>query len=209
MKTRYAYSPIFLFIFPTISTAVAESSLPTNPTVAPRAAADPSSVVSNLEVLASPKASPRGTLDAPVDGQDGKPHAGPWVGTGSDRDRKKAKEANSPDRNVKSNMKGSSLERVGPDGKLIPHSNDGVMDDPGRLGPKEGTRGTEGGVSEKQKGDRLTKEKVPEKPKEAPPSPQSERHKIATDGRLSGKESKNSGVSETLGLPEVWPTGVP
>jgi hypothetical protein len=34
-------------------------------------------------------------------------------------------------------------------------SNGGVMDDPHRAGPKEGTRGTEGGVSEKGKEGKL------------------------------------------------------
>ena len=52
----------------------------------------------------------------------------------------------------------------------LPLSNDGVTDDPNRVSPKEGTRGTEGGVSEKSKDNgKLPTEKVPETPKEAPP----------------------------------------
>ncbi len=36
---------------------------------------------------------PVGTKDAPIDGKDGKPHAGPFVETEAERDRKKAKDS--------------------------------------------------------------------------------------------------------------------
>lgn len=207
MKIHRISSPIVLFLLPAIWTTVAAQSLPTEfTTLVPRGATDPNDVVSNLEVLASPKAVPRGTLDAPIDGKDGKPHAGPWVETSAERDRKKAKEENSPEGNSKFESKVSSLERLGPDGEAIPDSNDGVMDDPDRVAPKEGTRGTEGGVSEKQKESRLSKEKVPDGPKEAPPLPQSERQKLpVADEGVDQKETKGSDVSDTLGVLEVLP----
>lgn len=115
-----------------------------------------------------------GTKDAPVDGKDGKPHAGPWVG--NEKDANKAKPSLGPqidDSKVKETEK---LEIV--PGKKTDETNDGVMDDPTRQLPKHGTTGTEGGVSEKDKarkaqegqtGERL--EKKPASPKEAPPLP--------------------------------------
>ena len=50
----------------------------------------------------------------------------------------------------------------------IPESNDGVMDDKNRVGPKQGTTGTEGGVSGKSSSS--LEAKVPYAPKEAPGS---------------------------------------
>lgn len=123
----------------------------------------------------SPKVVARGTLDAPVDGKDGKPHAGPWVETNADRDRKKAKEMDGTVKVTK--LDTQTMNRLG-SGVSLPDSNDGVMDDPNRLGPKDGTRGTEGGVSEKSKGTNLVTEKFPETPKEAPPLPHSEQEKL-------------------------------
>ena len=122
-----------------------------------------------------PKAAPKGTLDAPVDGKDGKPHDGPWVETEAERDRKKDK---ADGRTYTAAGTEEAGDPLGQDGNLIPHSNEGVMDDPGRLGPKEGTRGTEGGMTEKTKDVKQLKEKVPETPKEARPLPHSEQEKI-------------------------------
>ena len=149
-----------------------------------------------------------GTKDAPVDGKDGRPHEGPFVETAAQRDRKKAKE---------------SGEEVSPSGKKpapkeaskgasytdgwnlpMPESNDGVMDDPHRLGPKEGTRGTEGGISEKNK-DRKAQEgqpdvkpeKKPDSPKEAPPLPHSEQEKLAPADKKDA--SKTDKVDPTHG----------
>ncbi|KAF7718729.1 Uncharacterized protein PECH_004289 [Penicillium ucsense] len=114
--------------------------------------------------------------DAPVDGKDGKPHAGPWVDTATDRDR---------------NAKGSD------------EAKSGVMDDPSRTGPKEGTRGTEGGVSEKEKVNQGTSEKVPGSPKEAPPRPHSEKQKQSTDSEASvGNGGRTSDDASALGMLE-------
>jgi Ca2+/H+ antiporter, TMEM165/GDT1 family len=120
------------------------------------------------------KAVPKGTLDAPVDGKDGKPHDGPWVETEAERDRKKDK----ADGRTATAADTEAGGRLGQDGKAIPHSNEGVMDDPARVGPKEGTRGTEGGMTEKTKDTKQYKDKVPETPKETRPLPHSEQEKI-------------------------------
>ncbi|KAG8534112.1 uncharacterized protein KY384_000956 [Bacidia gigantensis] len=126
-----------------------------------------------------------GTKDAPFDGKDGRPHLGPFVETSAERDRKKAKESGdevSTKTPAKDATKGST-------GDAVPASNDGVMDDPNRRGPKEGTRGTEGGITEKTKDGKEDKKDTPEKkpdpPKEAPPLPQSEQKTLE---KQTGKE---------------------
>ena len=76
------------------------------------------------------------------------------------------------------------------------------MDDPHRAGPKEGTRGTEGGVSEKGKEGQLTSEKVPGGPKEAPPLPHSETKKLGSDSddTATGSGSRSAEGPGGLGM---------
>ncbi|KAF7593599.1 hypothetical protein BBP40_011220 [Aspergillus hancockii] len=185
MKVQHVSSSILLFLLPAIATALtgAGPNLPlsTNPTIVERDAAHPNAAVDGL---AAPKVSPKGTLDAPVDGKDGRPHAGPWVETSADRDRKKTGTARTSEEKTDT--------KIGPDGKPIPYTNDGVMDDPHRPGPKEGTRGTEGGVSGKQTGSTNPGEKVPDSPKEAPPLPHSEQQKVPASEDAKGKPSDSN-----------------
>lgn len=143
------------------------------------------------------KAAPKGTLDAPVDGKDGKPHEGPWVETAAERDRKKDK-ADGRTFNVADTER--TGDRVAANGKAIPHSNEGVMDDPSRVGPKEGTRGTEGGMTEKTKDTKQIKDKVPETPKEARPLPHSEQEKIPGHEDIYETTDKKTGDS----VLQVW-----
>lgn len=118
----------------------------------------------------------------PVDGKDGRPHSGPFIETSAERDRKKALDA--PDELSEHT---EHTEHIGPDGTVIPTSNDGVMDDPNRPGPKEGTRGTEGGITEKAKSGQLGGEKTPDPPKEVPPLPHSEQQKIPGGGDMEAE----------------------
>lgn len=126
-------------------------------------------------------------VNVPVDGQDGRPHAGPWVVTS----RKKT-ETDGGGGRVKGKgtqgLRDSLVGRVAEDGV---RANDGVMDDPNRTGPKEGTRGTEGGVSEKQKGSSSAAEKRPGSPKEAPGLGQKS---------ADGKDAKGGGDLGMLGV---------
>ena len=140
-----------------------------------------------------------GTKDAPVDGKDGRPHLGPFVETGAERDRKKAKES-SGDIDVKKPVPDGVPTG---DGSKIPETNDGVMDDPHRTGPKEGTRGTEGGISEKNKDRKATElegakpEKKPDPPKEIPPLPHSEQASLDLKAaKDDGKKSKETGTED-------------
>jgi hypothetical protein len=124
--------------------------------------------------------------DAPVDGKDGRPHEGPFVETEAERGRKKAK-ASGDDELPSVGKKPAPKDVAGSDGlgHALPETNDGVMDDPARVAPKEGTTGTEGGISEKSR-ERLGNTnggqgalKVPEEPKAAPPLPHSEQEKLS------------------------------
>ena len=145
--------------------------------------------------------------DAPVDGKDGRPHEGPFVETAAERERKKAKDSGEENRGTsgankkpapKDMTKGVS-HTEGWDSHM-PESNDGVMDDPHRSGPKEGTRGTEGGISEKSRDKKAQEgqpgaqsEKKPDSPKEAPPLPHSEQEKIVSvDGKEPIKSDKEN-----------------
>jgi hypothetical protein len=128
--------------------------------IATSAPADQGANVAQLDKL-QPRYD-RASEVAPVDGNDGRPHNGPWIETDG-----KIDETLPP-------LDGQPDDPTIVNGKRIPDSNDGVMDDPNRQPPKEGTRGTEGGVSEKEKA-RLESEasgrrteKTPETPKEAP-----------------------------------------
>ncbi len=147
-----------------------------------------------------------GTKDAPVDGKDGKPHAGPFVETAAERERKKAKESGEGNGVSTSTKPLPKPLKPPPSGSLhsedsaIPVSNDGVMDDPNRASPKEGTRGTEGGVTEKDR-DRKAQEgqigakpeKKPDPPKEAPPLPHDEEQKLTTkEEEEVGKKGKEN-----------------
>lgn len=102
-----------------------------------------------------------GTKDAPVDGKDGKPHAGPFV------DPLPVKSSKEP---IEYTIKtGAAADRVVPD--------DSVMNDPSRKPPIKGTTGTEGGVTEKARNRKAMEDetgeihlKKPHKPKEPLPA---------------------------------------
>ena len=203
MKSNYyVRSPILLFLLPAIVNVAAESLRTDSSILTPREASpDPGTLIPDLQFLSSsPKAFRRGPPYAPLDGQDGKPHAGPWVETSAERDRKKAKEnaESSEASDIKFNSQASSHDYPGPDGKIMPHSNDGATDDPDKLGPKEGTRGSEG-MSGNLRNGKQSKERVPDSPKEAPPLPDSERQKVSLPDERVGDKEKGS-----LGVLEVW-----
>jgi hypothetical protein len=178
MKFRRRPSPLLLLLLPILlPTASARSikALSSDSSLFKREATPANAPIEAAVVPG--KANPVGTKDAPVDGKDGLPHQGPFVETGAERDRKKTKESDDK-APAPSPLKGSDIEHTVEPG--TPVSNDGVMDDPNRLGPKEGTRGTEGGVSEKSKDSKYA-DKVPDAPKKEPPLPHSETEKIGSE----------------------------
>lgn len=146
-----------------------------------------------------------GTKDAPVDGKDGKPHAGPFV------DRAKP-DATAAAKDPKETLNLAKLPGQPDDityheGQKIPEANDGVMNDLERPAPKVGTTGLEGGVSQKdqerkahegQFGTKL--EKTPESPKEAPPLPLSEQELVDAQRAKDAKARANGEATELGGL---------
>lgn len=137
-----------------------------------------------LATVATPKPGV-GTKDAPVDGLDGKPHAGPFVDISSDDKKKPAAGGEDIKKPLPASLQKLGAASKSDDWELIPEKNDGVMDATDRVAPKKGTTGTEGGVSERTKkekaadsllGDKV--EKDPIAPKEAPPVPPSEEEQM-------------------------------
>ena len=208
MKFRRRPAPLLLLLLPSLATALSaaaqdnsQSTLNKNTQVRDsRLDPNPSPVVD----LNTKSKYDIGTKDAPVDGKDGKPHAGPWVGT--EKDVKKPKSSPEDGELVVGKEDISDL----PDGIKIPQVNDGVMDDPNRELPKVGTTGTEGGVSEKDKarkahegqtGEKL--EKKPDSPKEAPPLPHSEQPKLKTESKSKDLDDDYADIGEGLGGLEV------
>ncbi|KAK3996974.1 hypothetical protein QBC44DRAFT_125956 [Cladorrhinum sp. PSN332] len=189
MRVRHRKSPLLLLLVPTLAaTAV----------LAVDSGAYPAPVPDNS--ISGKKFSSK---DAPVDGKDGKPHAGPFVELEHKTPEEHSELPILKDRPVDPTIMG---------GKKIPESNDGVMDDKHRSEPKKGTTGTEGGVSEKDKERKLKEqtggvvENKPQAPKEAPPLPHADQEKILAadpDGKYADKSVEDvSGLEKPVDLPE-------
>lgn len=188
MRLRHRKSPLLVLLIPSLAIAAA--------------VADRHLDKDSVAVLDGAASGRRlGTKDAPVDGIDGKPHAGPFVEL--DKSSESTKEL--------PRLKDRPADPLIVDGKRIPESHDGVMDDKNRPEPKKGTTGTEGGVSEKDK-DRKLKEKQtggkvenkPQTPKEAPPLPHSDQEQKVKVGNAGKSTEKTS--EDVLGLEVGTPT---
>lgn len=151
-------------------------------------------------VALSPKQ--QGTKDAPVDGFDGKPHAGPYV----DDQKVATKKGPGGIEELRPNTRKPTIAEKEELASKI-EKDDSVMNDPDRQSPK-GNTGTEGGVSAKDKerlehedktGEKM--EKVPESPKEAPELPTShgdQQH--IKDKQETSKDGKKDADGETRKL---------
>ncbi|EEQ91106.1 hypothetical protein RJZ56_005107 [Blastomyces dermatitidis] len=207
MRIRRFPSPFLLLAIPAITSTLANPLIDSSglansrSLISNRAAIPDSAPLANYQDNLSPKA-----RDVPYDGKDGKPHAGPWVETNAGRDRKKAKESPNGEQPVNPDSTDPPSQHYGPDGRPIPASNDGVMDDPNREPPKEGTTGTEGGVSEKNKESNSGTVKNPDPPKEVPPLPHSEQQKISPGDEAEPKTEGDGSEKDTvLEKPEDLP----
>ncbi|KAK4102710.1 UPF0016-domain-containing protein [Parathielavia hyrcaniae] len=188
MRLRNRKSPLLLLLLPSLAlAAVTEKKLGGNSVAASNSASSGRKY---------------GTKDAPVDGNDGKPHSGPFVELDSGSEPATSLPA----------LNGRPEDPLTVDGKRIPQRNDGVMDDKARSGPKKGTQGTEGGVSERDK-DRALKEKQtgekvenkPPSPKEAPPLPHTDQERVqaASEGKYDEETSTDvSGLKKPTDLPD-------
>ncbi|KAI1101662.1 UPF0016-domain-containing protein [Jackrogersella minutella] len=204
MRLRQQRAPLILLLLPSL--ALATSTLDAKSVKdAPAVGADGVSSQSSLDsAVTSPKTSKFdvGTKNAPVDGKDGMPHEGPFVSL--DKGRKKGDAADVAEPKILPVLKDRPIDPTVIDGKKIPESNDGVMDDPHRLPPKQGTTGTEGGVSQKDKARKAKEgetgekvENVPETPKEKPPLPHSEQKKIPSEKATPKKEKGKADLHQT------------
>ena len=188
MRFRHQSAPLLLLLLPSVVSAAAVPD--TGYSAAQSDLDSTSSTKSKIEV---------GTKNAPVDGKDGMPHEGPFITT--DKDRKKTTDAsNLSDPKRLPTLKETSSDSITIDGKKIPESNDGVMDDPNHEPPKQGTIGIEGGVSEKDKARKVKEgetgekaENLPITPNEIPP----DLEEVATDGKDSSKEKSKDDSSRT------------
>ncbi|KAL2198752.1 hypothetical protein P885DRAFT_76355 [Corynascus similis CBS 632.67] len=189
MRIRNRKLPFVLFLLPSLAIAAA--------------ATDPQLDSNSIAVRAGAPAGRRyGTKDAPVDGNDGKPHAGPFV----ELDTESGSAEDLPA------LKDRPTDPLIVDGKRIPESHDGVMDDKSRSGPRNGPTGTEGGVSEKEK-ERKMREEIGERienrpptPKQAPPLPHSDQARFQTADEDKSEDrasvSDPSGLEKPADLPE-------
>ncbi|KAL4935728.1 hypothetical protein BDV06DRAFT_206378 [Aspergillus oleicola] len=202
MKLRIS-SSVILLLLPAITTALADQASTYENTkdftAVGRDTTGTKAGVADIDEYPA-KSYSKGTQDAPVDGKDGRPHAGPWVETSAERDRKNTGAVSLEDQYGQDTKSTGQLDS---NGKPIPYSNDGVMDDRNRVAPKAGTRGTEDGVSGKSTGNTYTSDKSPDSPKAVPPLPHSEEQKLPTAGEDSGaKDTKGSSTDPTLGVLE-------
>lgn len=142
----------------------------------------------------APTSNAKGTKDAPFDGQDGMPHAGPYINDDPSPTKKAPAivEELGPKKTIVGPTKPSPSKEVLDGDKS-------VMQDPDRK-LSTGNKGTEGGVSAKDKerlaheektGEKL--EKVPESPKEAPPLPH-EQKQLQGDVLASETSSRAAGA---------------
>ncbi|KAL1882057.1 hypothetical protein VTK73DRAFT_2771 [Phialemonium thermophilum] len=204
MRLRHRRSPFLLLLIPSLAAGVVIASSQSDNVVKREAAAPAGYVSSDSSDQSGSSAAKKynvGTKDAPVDGKDGRPHEGPFVEIENLR--------NSEDGDPRGNLpplKDRPNDPTVIDGKRIPESHDGVMDDKNRPEPKEGTTGTSGGVSEKERarkemegktGERL--ENKPDPPKEAPPLPHSEEEKIFNDKEGKKEKAKEKEKSKSDG----------
>lgn len=202
MRLRQRRTPFILLLLPSL--ALAASTLGTKPAKDVPAVGAGSASSQSLDSAAGSSKSTKvdvGTKVAPVDGKDGMPHEGPFVTT--DKGRKKGDANDVVETKPLPSLKDRPVDPTVIDGKKIPESNDGVMDDPHRQPPKQGTTGTEGGVSEKDKAKKAKEgvtgekvENVPETPKEKPPLPHSEQEKITSE-KVNKKEKGKVDLHQT------------
>jgi putative Ca2+/H+ antiporter (TMEM165/GDT1 family) len=234
MRFRRKQSPLLLLLLPSLAVALSpaaqdniQSSLSKNTDSQTTKLENTKVEVDSTVADAGNKAKFEvGTKDAPVDGKDGKPHAGPFVGNEKDPkkdakpDPKKPKATEEGELVVPGTKSATPKEEVmvAADGTKIPQVNDGVMNDPSREPPKHGTTGTEGGVSEKDKARKAQEgqtgakvEKKPDSPKEAPPLPHSEQKTQSdkdttkakdTDDKTSDSTDSLAGLDKPADLPD-------
>jgi Ca2+/H+ antiporter, TMEM165/GDT1 family len=215
MRLRRIRSPVLLLLLPTLAASLAvDKAKPGSVEHLAKDAAVSKELETAKDSATPPSQKPEvGTKDAPVDGLDGKPHAGPFV------ESTKKKPINSVEDLIGGSGKSLSQEvdeisggkKDKMDGWQIPDKEpESVMEDRDRDAPKKGPTGTEGGISEKDKEQKKQSEsgkkemKKPEPPKEKIELPDSEvkdkasKEKAAKGG--SKKEEEKEKKKGAVGL---------
>lgn len=213
MRLRQSRAHAFLLLLPALQVLATSIAVDTADKPLARAAAPAYTDVSSLPdvSLAASSSGSKGTKDAPVDGMDGKPHAGPYV---DDTPKSHGKQPNvveelGPGKTPVGSPKESTTLVGGEDSVL--DGDKSVMQDPDRK-LATGSTGTEGGVSAKDK-ERLAHEektgekmeKVPESPKEAPQLPHDDQKKLgnAVEAETSTRALGAVGLEKPTGLPDT------
>lgn len=194
MRLRTQPSPLFLFLVPSLVTVVAIDLSSATERQTRGVLAGPDALVDSI---VKREHAAVGTREAPIDGNDGMPHQGPFVDSRRNRGND----------DVQIDVLGESPDDIVLlDGKPFLEPHDGVMDDPDRPRPKEGTTGTEGGVSEKAKERKAREDQtggkadnIPEGPKEVPPLPQNEEERILKH-RAYDHDDDDTAADEAAGL---------
>ncbi|KAF2457800.1 hypothetical protein BDY21DRAFT_385515 [Lineolata rhizophorae] len=202
MRMRRRASPFLLLLLPTLAAALSTDNAAA-PAAAAAADADVQRTVRDAAAAVEPdpiapaSSLPTnkldlGTKDAPVDGLDGKPHKGPWVESAETRAKKKpaaaVEDILAAPAPSSSPLGGGPQADASSDGGWQLMEPDGVMDDLSHPAPKEGTTGTEGGISEKDRARKAHEEQTgskletaPDPPKEAPPLPHVDQEQAVDD----------------------------
>lgn len=184
MQIRRRSPPLLLLLLPSLVAAIAIDSSKAKPGSVEHLADDASSQQTIDSLI--PTRPDKGTKDAPVDGQDGKPHAGPFV----DTTRKKLSTTVEDLGSGSSSKFSDEFEKSAKEeGWEIPEQVDSVMTKGRGEFERTGLDGTEGGVSSKDKERKMgkgTKEKRPEGPKEVLKDHEVEKEKV-----IKGKEKMN------------------
>lgn len=179
-------TPLLLLLLPALAASVAVDTKAQTGSVA---ATDRSHKIDSI----IPTKPDKGTKDAPVDGLDGKPHAGPFV---YDPSEKKKLESKVED--LSSSKFSDEIDKAREGGWDIPERVDSVMTD--RDGQRKGkTDGTEGGMSEKERKKAESggkEEKKPAGPKEVLDHHEHEKEKVMKGGAKDGSSSKSSTSGE-------------
>jgi hypothetical protein len=197
LRSRKHQLPLLLFLLPALASSAAVDSSKSKPGSVSHLASEKNPKLNNADLPSAPDARPEvGTKDAPVDGLDGKPHAGPFV-----ESTKKKNSQQVEDLSTVETMSKEQQEKALKDTFDRPQD-DGVMSDVADRKALTGPTGTEGGVSQKErekiekmeKGD--VSEKKPAAPKEAPKLVD-----IAGEGATTskGKDSEGEGTEKKKG----------
>ncbi|KAF2673592.1 UPF0016-domain-containing protein [Microthyrium microscopicum] len=202
LNSRTPVAPLLLLLLPSIVAALAVEKSSTK--LQADQSKDSTAIDSAIAVSGPPASKGAGTKDAPVDGLDGKPHAGPYVESTRKKQSQQIEDLGSSTKPASGKEKEKVLAET-----FDRPEDDGVMADLTSHKKVTGPTGTEGGVSQK---DRERKEKgeaekkKPEQPKEAPPRVDNGKSK-STPSSKDGDDEKEkkkgaAGLEKPADLPE-------